>query len=156
MNVPHQQPHPTATDPLDRALDDLASSLNRELSLTGDSVQGLRERVAAAPMTTPAAPPRRPPVVAAGGGVPPKWGPSTPHVTAPLAVLEATAQSAYELHWATERLLGSLTGEEPQRRAVPSPFRKGPLLPTIVALASEIEAVLNEVRRLVEHMQGRL
>jgi len=156
MNVPHQPPHPVAADPLDRALDDLASSLNRELSLTGDSVQGLRERVAAAPITTPAAPPSRPPVAAAGGGRSPKWGPSTPRFDHPLEVLEATAQSAYELRGMTEGLLARLTGEEPQRRAVPSPFRKGPLLPSIVALASEIEAVLNEVRRLVEHMQGRL
>lgn len=156
MNVPHHAPHPAGADPLDRALAELASDLNRELSTTGDSVRGLRERLDAGPLSTPAAAPSRPPVVSAGRGGGPKWGPSTPHVDHPLAVLEAAAQSAYELHGQVEGLLNRLTGEERQRPIGPRPVSAGALLPSIVALASEIEGVLNEVRRLVEHMQGRL
>ena len=156
MNVPHQPPHPVAADPLDRALADLGSSLERELGKTGDSVQGLRERIAAAPPSLPSRPLDRPPAGPAAAPGRPKWGPSTTRITAPLETFEAVAQSAYELRGEVEALLRKLTGEEPQRRTVRSAFPQGPLLPGIVALATAIEGVLNDVRRLVGHMEGRL
>lgn len=155
MNVPHQPPHPAGNDDLDRAIANLGSDLERELAKTGDSVAGLRERLAAAPAAPPAIAPSRPPVAAAGGGRGREWGPINPRFDHPLAVLEAAAMSAYELHQQTGVLLSRLTGQQVPPMS-PRPVSQTALLPSIVALASEIEAVLNEVRRLVEHMQGRL
>lgn len=155
MNVPHQQPHPTGKDDLDRALADLSSSLNH--AIDGDEAKGLRERLGTTTIapTPPIAGLVRPPVAPAGGGRGREWGPSTTRFDRPLVVLEATVVRAYELHRETGELLARLTGQTVSA-VPPRPLAQQALLPSIVALASEIEGVLNEVKRLVEHMQGRL
>lgn len=147
MNVPHAKPHADSAEPdhLDRLMSDMQRSLRA----------GVEAAAAAAP--TP------PPVVAEGRGRVPLWGPTTPHAnrstthhSAPLDCLHATAVKAYALHAEVELLLKAVTGEERQQAIGPRPVTGGALLPAISKLASEIEAVLNETGRLVEHLRGRL
>jgi len=139
-HVPNQQP---AND----ALADLTASMTRELE---------RSLASSPPPARPATPPGTSPggFAKAGAGAAP-WGPTTPNAS-PLQALHAAVETSYHLHALAEALLMQVTGEKRQNPIGPRPAQKAPLLPQVSALASEIEVVLNETGRLLDHLRKQI
>jgi hypothetical protein len=65
-------------------------------------------------------------------------------------------ETAYQLHALAEALMLQTTGEKRQNPIGPRPAQKAPLLPQVSALASEIEVVLNETGRLLDHLRKQI
>ena len=149
----HPNPIPNRDDPFAG----LVADMERELSKDAQTGQPVRAFVPSTPPSRPAAPPAGTAApgfgqAGVGGG---KRGPLTP-TNSPLEALHAAAESAYQMHQKVEVLLAGLTGEKRQQPIGPRPTHKGALLPTISGLATEIEVVLNETARLLEHMQAKI
>lgn len=149
MNLPHHDTHPEpAKASLDEALRDIEQSLNSQL---GQDFPGAKLRHAE---PAPATAGIRPPASSAGRGGAEKWGPNPPRM-GPVVRLEAVVGLARSVQLEVEGLMKALTGEE-ARPVIRRAMGPVPAFVRIEHLASEIEGVLNEVGRLVEHMRLQL
>jgi hypothetical protein len=148
MTVPNQSPNPRDD------LGGLVADMERELS------RSLPSSAAPRPSTPAPARPAPPPGTSPGGfakagaGAAP-WGP-TNTTASPLQALHAAVETAYQLHALAEALMLQTTGEKRQNPIGPRPAQKAPLLPQVSALASEIEVVLNETGRLLDHLRKQI
>jgi len=149
MTLPHRIPQPERDD-----LDNLLSSMSRQLGAITDRAVDDADPTAAAPAVPP------PGRFADGRGGGSMWGlhaPRAPDLMTPLQALAQVVERARQLQDMTGQLLTGLTGETvPPGELRGVPLKKRGLLPTILHLAEEVDRVHSEIGRLVTHMRGQL